>query len=244
MKMKELEARTGVGREAIRFYIREGLLPEPVKPKKNVAIYSEAHVARIRIIKKLQDERFLPLSEIREIIRSYDANEPLAPKFRGMEFQLAARLGADALAPVSVKSLISGSALTDQDLKELVEIGLIEIDNSQDAPQISGQDARLARLWAALSVAGFDRAAGFTPHDLEKYRKAAEFNAQEEVDGFFERIPSSRSLQEVAKLAEEGLAIVDEIYTLLHTRAVLNAIARRNADLTDDTQSAPESAAV
>ena len=34
MKMKELEARTGVGREAIRFYIREGLLPEPERPKR------------------------------------------------------------------------------------------------------------------------------------------------------------------------------------------------------------------
>ena len=34
MKMKELETRTGVGREAIRFYIREGLLPDPEKPQR------------------------------------------------------------------------------------------------------------------------------------------------------------------------------------------------------------------
>lgn len=237
MKMKELEARTGIGREAIRFYIREGLLPEPVKPKKNVAIYSEAHVARIRVIKKLQDERFLPLSEIREIIRSYDANEPLAPKFRGMEFQLAARLGADALTPISVAALIDSTDLSRQDIDEMADVGLIEVDRSQNEPFLSGQDARLARLWAALMAAGFNRTAGFTPHDLEHYHRAAGQIAQEEVDGFFEKIPSSRSIQEAAKMAEEGLAIVDEIYTLLHARSVLEAIARRNADTTESEES-------
>ena len=33
MKMKELEDRSGIGRETIRYYIREGLLPEPERPK-------------------------------------------------------------------------------------------------------------------------------------------------------------------------------------------------------------------
>ena len=37
LKMKDLERTTGVGREAIRFYIREGLLPEPERPSRNVA---------------------------------------------------------------------------------------------------------------------------------------------------------------------------------------------------------------
>ena len=32
MRMRDLERATGVGRETIRFYIREGLLPEPARP--------------------------------------------------------------------------------------------------------------------------------------------------------------------------------------------------------------------
>ena len=36
LKMKDLEEVTGVGRETIRFYIRQGLLPEPDRPKKMV----------------------------------------------------------------------------------------------------------------------------------------------------------------------------------------------------------------
>ena len=37
MKMAELERRSGVGRETIRYYIREGLLPERERRARNVA---------------------------------------------------------------------------------------------------------------------------------------------------------------------------------------------------------------
>jgi DNA-binding transcriptional MerR regulator len=68
MRMRELEARSGVGRETIRFYIREGLLPEPARAARNSASYSEAHVTRLATIKRLQEERFLPLAVIRGLL--------------------------------------------------------------------------------------------------------------------------------------------------------------------------------
>ena len=72
--MRDLERATGVGREAIRFYIREGLLPEPARPRRNVAHYSDEHVVRIRAIKRLQEDERLPLSEIREVLVDGDAS--------------------------------------------------------------------------------------------------------------------------------------------------------------------------
>src|SRR6185369_11170344 len=68
MKMKDLERATGVGRESIRFYIREGLLPEPERPGRNVAWYDESFVERIGLIKELQQKRFLPLHVIKAIV--------------------------------------------------------------------------------------------------------------------------------------------------------------------------------
>ena len=56
MRMRELEKASGVGRETIRYYIREGLLPEPTRASRNSAFYSESHVARLRAIKRLQDD--------------------------------------------------------------------------------------------------------------------------------------------------------------------------------------------
>ena len=64
LKMKDLERATGVGRETIRFYIREGLLPEPARPGRNVAWYDGAFIERIQLIKELQQKRFLPLHAI------------------------------------------------------------------------------------------------------------------------------------------------------------------------------------
>ena len=39
MKISKLSEITGVARDAIHFYVREGLLPAPVKTKKNMAYY-------------------------------------------------------------------------------------------------------------------------------------------------------------------------------------------------------------
>ena len=70
LKMRDLERATGVGRESIRFYIREGLLPEPERPGRNVAWYDESFIERIRLIKELQQKRFLPLQVIKAIVNS------------------------------------------------------------------------------------------------------------------------------------------------------------------------------
>jgi DNA-binding transcriptional MerR regulator len=54
----------------VRHYLREGLLPEPVKTSKNMAYYPPEFVDRIRLIKQLQEERFMPLRVIRELLAS------------------------------------------------------------------------------------------------------------------------------------------------------------------------------
>ena len=89
MRMRELESRSGVGRETIRFYLREGLLPEPARAARNSASYSEAHVERLALIKRLQEERFLPLAVIRGLIDG-DATAPWldAPAFPGLDATL------------------------------------------------------------------------------------------------------------------------------------------------------------
>ena len=59
MKMSELVKRTGLDRQAIHFYIKKGLLPRPLKTKRNMAYYDESYVDRIKLIKNLQLKRFL-----------------------------------------------------------------------------------------------------------------------------------------------------------------------------------------
>ena len=66
--MRELAAASGVPAPTIKHYLREGLLPEPVKTSRNMAYYPPEFVDRIKLIKRLQEERFLPLRVIRRVV--------------------------------------------------------------------------------------------------------------------------------------------------------------------------------
>ena len=52
----------------IKFYIRKGLLPKPLKTSNTGALYSMQHINRLKLIKKIQEEGSLSLNQIHEII--------------------------------------------------------------------------------------------------------------------------------------------------------------------------------
>jgi len=68
LKISELAERADVPVATVRHYLREGLLPEPVKTSRNMAYYPPEFVDRIRLIKRLQEERFMPLKVIRDAL--------------------------------------------------------------------------------------------------------------------------------------------------------------------------------
>jgi DNA-binding transcriptional MerR regulator len=70
MRIKELIEITGTSRQAIHYYIREGLLPRPKKTSRNQAEYNQDHIDRIQQIKELHEQFFLPLATIKKIFRA------------------------------------------------------------------------------------------------------------------------------------------------------------------------------
>src|SRR5204863_3420957 len=71
LKMSELAERSGVSAATIKHYLREGLLgseDEVLRTSRNMAYYPVEFVERVRLIKRLQEERFMPLKVIRELI--------------------------------------------------------------------------------------------------------------------------------------------------------------------------------
>ena len=68
LRISELADAAGVSAGTIKHYLREGLLPEPVKTSRNMAWYPREWVERVKLIKQLQEERFLPLKVIREVL--------------------------------------------------------------------------------------------------------------------------------------------------------------------------------
>src|ERR1700685_3558090 len=73
LKMSELAQRSGVSAGTIKHYLREGVLGsdrEIVRTSRNMAWYPDSFVDRIKLVKRLQEQRFMPLRVIRELIAS------------------------------------------------------------------------------------------------------------------------------------------------------------------------------
>ena len=68
LRISELASKSCVTPRTIRFYVQEGLLSQPVKSRKTLALYDEDCVDKVKAIKKAQSERFLPLVVIRRIL--------------------------------------------------------------------------------------------------------------------------------------------------------------------------------
>src|SRR5262245_65920433 len=81
--MRELAEAAGVSAGTIKHYLREDLLPDPVKTSRNMAWYPREFVERVQLIKQLQEERFLPLKVIREVLEHGDVEGP--ERLRAME---------------------------------------------------------------------------------------------------------------------------------------------------------------
>lgn len=232
MKMKELEERTGVGREAIRFYIREGLLPEPEKPRRNVAIYSEAHVNRIGLIRKLKDERFLPLGVIKDLLDNPALGDSEPTTFRGLDRLLSTRLGANSNEEMSVRDFLDARSLEAEDLEAMHEAGVITLEGPKTDQVLRGQDVRIAGIWADLRDAGFDGESDRRPDDVDgfsRYLNVAETLAEAEVETFYNTVPGTRSTEDAAAIAERGISLVEELFSILHGRAIVRRISERSA---------------
>ena len=68
MRISELSRRSDVAVPTIKFYLREGLLPDGVHTSATQAQYDEDHVARLRLIRALIGPGGLSLAAVRQVI--------------------------------------------------------------------------------------------------------------------------------------------------------------------------------
>ena len=226
MKMRELERRSGVGRETIRYYIGLGLLPEPARPKANVADYGDEHLQRLGAIRRLQAERYLPLSFIKTLLERPSHGEVEAiPGFAGL---LAARMGIAANAPaVSLAEAARSAGLPVEDLEALIDEGVIFAlrDAEGRACAVAPLDVAVARAWGRVRAAGFAPEAGFFAQDAEVYAQALGPMTAREIDRFFTRVPGGRSTEDAAVLAQAGIELINDLIAAMRTNYLLRRVA-------------------
>ncbi|MEZ5551202.1 MAG: MerR family transcriptional regulator [Pseudomonadales bacterium] len=229
IKMKELETRTGVGREAIRFYIREGILPEPHKPKPNVAHYTEEHVRRLLAIRHLQEERDMPLARIRAVLASAELEPVMAARsLHGIERLLPALMEGVRPAPDQrAVDVLAREGLTTEEFERALCAGVISATVRNGERWLSYRDCAILQRWGALRQAGFSRERGYDLSLLERYHGVARTLASQEVDQFFDAFSGDVGTQQAAEIAARGITLVNEMFSLLHIRALLAALEAR-----------------
>ncbi len=224
--MRELEQATGVGRETIRFYIREGLLPEPERPKRNVARYSEVHVDRLKAIKKLQQERFLPLNVIKTIVKAQD-NQPASgiERFVGLENALYPLLGdPEKLEPRRLEDVAADTGFTIAEVDELIAVGLVNADERDGERWLDSRNARIVTLWRGIRDAGFTEEKGYDAETWSMYGTFLSWLVQEEVNAFYNNLADQVGQAEAASMAAEGVRIMNEIIPLMRTDRIIRAV--------------------
>ena len=225
MKMRELEQRSGVGRETIRYYIRMGLLPEPARPKSNVADYADEHVRRLGVIKRLQAERYLPLGFIKQVLDRPTSGEIAA--LPGLEGMLAASLGvAAANGGTSLADAAVQTGLTPAELEVLVRDRVVEVQGGALAPI----DLAIAKAWGRVRASGYNPDAGFFAEDAALYVAALEPLTRREIERFYGRLAGSGTLEDAARMAQAGIELINDLIALLRTRMLLGLVAEMNAN--------------
>jgi DNA-binding transcriptional MerR regulator len=67
--MKDLSLQTNESKSTILYYIKEGLLPKPSKPKPNLHLYDESCIQIIKFIKYLQHNFSYSIAEIKNVFK-------------------------------------------------------------------------------------------------------------------------------------------------------------------------------
>jgi AcrR family transcriptional regulator len=80
MEISDLSRQSNIPVSTIKFYLRAGLLPKPVKTGKTKAYYSPEYLSRLELIKKLQKEKGMSLKKISEIIEIIDGWKGSGPE--------------------------------------------------------------------------------------------------------------------------------------------------------------------
>ena len=227
MKMRDLEARTGINRETIRVYFREGLLPQPARPARNVADYGEEHVRAILAIRKLQRDSSMTLAQIKSMLDGTDPTRTMgASALNQLEELLSSRVGIENRL-VLVSAIAEQNPHAERDARSLGRIGIIDLIDTAEGLALSVTDAGLLNIWAKMRQVGFDEARGFPPEILDYYVSAAEFVADHEARIFLDQVEGRLGEDEAANMLEFALPAMLNFFGIIRQKAFLRFIGSR-----------------
>jgi DNA-binding transcriptional MerR regulator len=226
LRMGELARASGVSAATIKHYLREGLLPEPVKTSRNMAYYPAEFVDRIRMIKQLQEERYMPLRVIKDLLDE-DPNRARAL------IELGDRLLEHALASESER-VSAAKARRRYDVPQDVLDRLAELEVlTPDGKGYSPSDVRIIEAISRFRAGGYEERIGFTVYDTLRYKRSMADLVRQEVDVLMERLAGEMDPDEAMALIEAGTQPLNDLIAAMHTKALVAELERRRGSAGD-----------
>ena len=222
-RMKDLCEATGLPRQAIHFYIQQGLVPAGRKTGRNMAWYSEEHIERLHLIKKLQHERFLPLKAIKALFDGED--DVFSPRqhafLAGVKERLAESLktSEDRSPTLAPQEIAEKTGIDTRDVERAFELGLVGGSRSSGELRIAAADFWIFEAFGEVRALGFTPELGFGVEDMALYQDAITHLLSDEV-----RLVSSRLAElppeKVALMIEQVVPVLDRYIMRLHSTKI------------------------
>jgi DNA-binding transcriptional MerR regulator len=218
VKIRDLVQRTNISRETIHYYIREGLLPKPRKRGRNIADYDETYVSRVRTIKELQDNYFLPLSVIKNILKNQK---------KSSEGQSFLHIRSEYFHPVDhlLPNEITGeddfrkeTGLGRKWLAKMEEWGILTPEIRRGQKVFSQDDITLGKLAVEMDNIGLGAKDGFDPEALKHYREMFREIVVKSHKYFIEATLGKLPPGEFSKRGVQGLQVMGDFFYHLYRK--------------------------
>jgi DNA-binding transcriptional MerR regulator len=221
LKMSELAERSGVSAGTIKHYLREGLLgngDEVKRTSRNMAYYPPEFVERIQLIKRLQEERFMPLRVIRQVMGADPEGVARLIELEDRILELAIKAGETGRA--SRTRVRAAYDVPRNVLDRLEELGIL-------TPNARGYDADDVAIIEAISrfrAGGYEEAIGFTVYDTLRYRDALAPLVEEEVRVLLDRLAGKVEVERAVEMIASGAEPLRGLLGAMHSKLLLAAL--------------------
>jgi hypothetical protein len=185
-----------------------------------MAYYAESHLERVKLIRQLQHERFLPLKAIRAVLE--EGGDGFTEEQRRLLLDVKHRLGP-ILAPsapghsalVPLRPLLARAGVTMEEADDLARLGLVRIVRKKNRVLAAKDGVWMIELWGAIRAAGFTRELGFQPADIALFAETMNAMFEKEAALLKHRL-SHLPPDRVARMVEGAIPLLNQFMARYH----------------------------
>jgi DNA-binding transcriptional MerR regulator len=213
LRASQLAELADVSVPTIKHYVNEGLIPKPLKTGKTMAYYDPACIERIKRIKRLQKEQFLPLDVIKRLLDSGPAYEEELQMGQAI---LKSHKVFSAGKPVPESSIERRTGYPLRKIRLLEKEGLVMPARREGTREYDATDCRIIEIMKRREQLGvpFDHSV----ETLGLYRDALEHAVSRDIQLFARNLLGVFSPEQTVKFLTEVDDSLDSFILLIRQK--------------------------